>query len=86
MESEKGIVRNFLSGLKSGSRSFGSTVTLVINTALLSAVYLLVVGPTALLARAKKKQFLDVSSEKKETYWEDLGLDRKDIEEYYKQF
>ena len=65
----------------------GRNVPTLINTALLSMVYALGVGPTALLARAAGKKFLqtDMPADAK-TWWDDLDLKTRPMEEYYRQF
>jgi hypothetical protein len=76
----------FASGFRHGFRSFAEAVALVINSALLSLVYIVAVGGTSLAAKAAKKRFLDIAPEKRESYWEELDLGRRKKEEYYSQF
>jgi hypothetical protein len=79
-------LKAFIGGFKDGFQSFGYTITVVINSTLMTLVYFLFVGPTSLAARIAKKSFLDVSNEKKASYWEELGLDKEEKENYYDQF
>ncbi len=71
----------FLAGFKSGFGSFSKTVTIIINTALLLAVYLLGVGLTSVAAKLVGKRFFGTSP--KATYWHPTA---KRKEEYYRQF
>lgn len=58
-------------------------INLIINTILLSLVYILAVGLTSLIAKLAKKKFLH--TEEKLTYWNDLKLSTA-MEDYYRQF
>jgi len=79
----KMILRDFADGFK----AFGHSISSLVNTILLLIVYLLGVGPTSLLAKMTKKRFLQMKLLKgKDTYWEDLNLSKKPIDEYYRQF
>ena len=61
-------------------------MTAVINTVLLGIVYFIAVGVTSAVSRLAKKEFLDIKESNKSSYWEDLNLDKKDMEEYYSQY
>jgi hypothetical protein len=75
------------SGIKKGFKEFGENIALIVNSVLLSIVYFIGVGPTSLFAKMMGKSFIDRKPEKKtKTYWSDLNLDKKPIEEYYRQF
>jgi hypothetical protein len=77
----------FLKGLKRGMKNFGSGISLIINSIILGIIYIIVVGLTALIAKLLRKHFLEMKpSSEKETYWDELNLSKKSIEEYYKQF
>ena len=79
-------LKAFLSGFRKGSHSFGKAVTTTVNTAILTLVYFIAVGLTSLAAKAAKREFLNLSLQKKETYWEELNLEKKDMEDFYRQF
>lgn len=79
-------IRSFLVGFKKGMNHFGDNIATIINTVLLSIVYLIGVGLTSLFAKIAKKNFLDINLEKKDSYWSDLNLGKKQIKEYYRQF
>lgn len=81
------MLRNFITGIKSGIKIFGELISTIVNTVLLLFVYLFAVGLTALVARLANKKFLNTSINKDtSTYWTDLNLKKKSIEDYYKQF
>jgi|WetSurMetagenome_2_1015567.scaffolds.fasta_scaffold49246_3 hypothetical protein len=70
--------------LKQGIRKFTDDLTFIISFFLLTATYFIGVFITFLAARISGKRFLD--NKEKESYWRDLNLKEKPIEEYYKQF
>ncbi len=78
----------FLMGCKEGMHLFGQNLALIVNTILLSAVYLIGVGPTSLIARLVGKRFLETKLRKgkNDSYWQDLSLKKRPMEEYYRQF
>jgi len=78
-------LKQFFIGFKKGMAGFGQSISLLINTILLTFVYLLGVGLTSIVAKIVGKHFLDVKL-KKGTYWSDLNLKKEDIEKYYRQF
>ena len=53
-------IREFVCGFKQGTGLFGHTISTLINSALLTVVYVVGVGLTAAAARAKGKQFLQL--------------------------
>jgi len=74
-------------GLKKGMKDFGSCISTLINSILLTAVYLIGVGLTATVAKLKRKHFLDMELDKKsKTYWSELNLKKKPVDDYYRQF
>jgi hypothetical protein len=79
--------KQFFIGLYAGMKEFSNNIIIITNSALLIISYLIGVGPTSLVAKLYGKHFLDMElSEKKSTYWSDLNLKKKPIEEYYRQF
>jgi len=77
----------FFKGFKKGMSNFGENIASIVNSILLSIVYIIGVGLTSLLARVFRKKFLDIKiSEKTETYWTNFDMGKEQIEEYYKQF
>jgi len=79
-------LNKFFMGFKKGAASFGHNISLLINTMLLTVVYLLGVGLTSIIAKMVGKHFLEIKLSKNYTYWSDLKLKKKPIEEYYRQF
>ena len=80
-------LKQFFSGFRKGFRDFGHTISAIINSILLLIVYLIGAGLTSLFAKLAGKHFLQRKINKaKETYWSDLNLKKKPIEEYYRQF
>jgi hypothetical protein len=80
-------IKNFLLGIKDGQKLFGEVVSSVINFITLSMVYLFGVGITSIIGKGLRKKYLDKKADKnKETYWEDLNLNTKIMEDYYRQF
>jgi len=78
---------SFIEELKEGQKEFGHDISAIINSALLTFVYVFGVGLTSLTAKIFGKKFIDLRIEKKnKTYWEDLNLGKKTKEEYYRQF
>ncbi len=77
----------FFKGFKKGMKLFGDNIALIINSILLSVVYLIGVGITSIVAKLVGKHFLDTKINKEaKTYWSDLDLKKKPINEYYRQF
>jgi len=79
-------LKQFFRGFKKGMANFGQGIAILINTILLTFVYLLGVGLTSILAKIFRKNFLELKLYKKNTYWSELRLKRKPIQEYYRQF
>ena len=79
-------LKQFFSGFRKGMKDFSHNIALIVNSVLLSIVYLVGVGLTVIFAKLFRKHFLDMKLSKKETYWSDLNLKKKPIEEYYRQF
>ena len=79
-------LKQFFRGFKIGMASFGQGIALIINTTLLTFVYLIGVGLTSITAKILGKHFLDLKPSKKGSYWSDLKLKKKSIESYYRQF
>lgn len=78
-------LRQFFKGLQGGMKSFSNNISIIINFLLLSIVYLMGVGFTSIVAKIFGKHFLDIKK-KKDSYWHDLNLKNKPIEDYYRQF
>ena len=79
------MMRAFFRGMRAGMKYFGEGVSGIVNALLLTLIYLVGIGTTALIAKCCRKQFLP-GSEKHASYWEHLGLKTRKREEYYRQF
>lgn len=80
-------LKQFYKGFQEGLKDFSQTISTIINSILLLIVYLIGVGLTSLFAKIFNKHFLDTKlSNKKKSYWSDLNLKKKSIDEYYRQF
>ena len=79
--------RLFLIGFVQGFKEFGHLINNIVNYILLTAVYFIGIGLTSLISKLTNKKFLYIKKNKNEkTYWRDLNLKKKNIEEYYRQF
>ena len=78
--------RQFLAGFRKGMKNFGLNIALIINSLLLSGIYLIGVGLTSIMAKISGKKFFETRLSKKNTYWSELSLKKKKIEDYYRQF
>jgi len=78
-------LKQFFNGFQKGVKNFSDNISTIINFLLLSMVYLIGVGLTSISAKIFGKHFLDMKK-KKDSYWHNLKLKNKDIEEYYKPF
>ena len=68
-------VKQFFKNFRIGFKEFGLDITRVVNVILLTVVYFIGVGITALFAKIFRKHFLDLKFDKKaKTYWKDLNL------------
>ena len=79
------MFKEFWLGFKEGQKLFGENIAVIINSILLTFVYILGVGLTSIFAKIFNKHFLDLTINK-ETYWTSLNLSKKPMEEYYRQF
>ena len=74
-------------GFKKGMQDFGHNITIIINSILLSIVYIIGIGLTSIIAKIFKKSFLDTKiSKEKKSYWSELNLKKKSLDKYYRQF
>lgn len=79
-------LKQFWDGFKSGVKGFGECIAVIINTVLLSVVYIIGVGITSIVAKISGKHFLENKISKRSTYWTNLNLKKKHIDTYYRQF
>ena len=78
-------MNNLIESFKCGAKEFSKNLAVIVNTVLLSIVYIIGIGITSITAKMFKKKFLE-TQKKKKTYWSDLNLKKKSLEEYYRQF
>lgn len=73
--------------LRKGNTFLTKTIVIIINLLLLTIAYILGVGIISIIAKLLRKQFLDMKMSKEtKTYWKDLYIRKKPIDEYYRQF
>ncbi len=78
---------SFVKGFKQGMQAFGYTISVLVNTLLLLVVYFVGVGIVALFTKLFRKKLLYLKPDKNaKTYWTELGLRKRPIEEHYRQF
>jgi len=80
------MLKNFFKGFLKGQKLFGETISTIINSILLTIVYVFGVGISSLFGKISKKDFLDLNPSSKKTYWSELNLTKQSIEKYYRQF
>jgi len=77
----------FFEGFKEGQKYFAHSISALINAIILSFAYFIGIGLTSMAAKISRKRFLQTTLDSNsKTYWEDLNLTKKKIEDYYKQF
>jgi cytochrome c biogenesis protein CcdA len=80
-------VKLFFKHFKEGMISFGKDISTIVNTLLLLIIYILGVGITSSVALVVGKKFLETDlSKDKNSYWTNLDLKKKKLDEYYSQF
>jgi hypothetical protein len=79
------MAKTFFSGCRHGMHLFGQNIAIIINTMLLVVVYAIGVGLTSIVAKISGKHFLEMKRHEC-TYWKDLNLKKKELNEYHKQF
>ena len=81
------LLRHFFGGFNEGMKKFGNNISVIINSVLLSIVYLIGVGIVSIFAKLFGKHFLDTKiSENSKSYWSNLNLKKQPLENYYRQF
>ena len=80
-------IKHFFTGFKEGFTEFGHNISTIVNSVLLSFVYLFGVGITSIIAKITKKYFLETEIKKSQkSYWSNLDLKKQKIDDYYRQF
>lgn len=79
--------QTLIEGIKQGADVFAKNITILINSLLLTIVYLIGVGLTTICAKIVRKSFLKTKVNKNTTtYWQDLNLKTESRENYQRQF
>jgi len=77
----------FIAGFRSGLKSYGHTISILINTVLLLVTYLVGVGITSIVARLVGKKFLDNKKKpRQQTFWIKTTMGTGSKKDYYRQF
>lgn len=80
-------IKLFFDGVLKGQKLFGETISAIINLIIFTLVYFFGVGLTSIIAKIFGQKFLETKVDKESlTYWQDLNLTKKPLEEYYRQF
>lgn len=80
-------MKSFFKGMGKGMKFFGTLITTIVNSVTLIVVYIIGIGLTALIAKLSKKELIQKKlSYNKETYWTDLNISNKKMDDYYRQF
>lgn len=81
-------MKQLIKGIKEGFKKFGDHITIIINTILLFAAYIIGIGITAIIAKLVNKKFLKTKIDKqRKTYWHELNIGKKEsMSQRYRQF
>ena len=79
-------IKLFFGGLREGFQKFGHSIGNIVNFITLFFVYFIFLGLTAIIAKMFNKSFLELKIKRKKSYWIDEKIEKKPIEEYFKQF
>lgn len=69
-----------------GFGDFGHFIANIVNFVLLLAVFVIAIGPISLINKAAKKHFLDFKNKNYDSYYDDVAIEDKKLEDYYNQF
>jgi len=80
-------VKLFFKGFYAGFKSFGLTISTIVNFVLLMIVYFIGVGLTSLLGKTFKKRFLYLKKEdRKKSYWIKVNKKKQKLKNYRRMF
>lgn len=80
-------LKSFINGFITGFKNFGHLISNIVNGALLFIVYFTVLGLTSIIGKLSNKKFLELAVDKnKKSFWSKRRLDKKTLEDYYRQF
>ncbi len=74
-------IKEIFKEIKEGMRIFGELISNLVNTTLLLAAYIFVIGPTAIIGKMMGKNFLGTEKEG----WKEIQKDG-DEKSHYRQF
>ena len=80
------LLCEFATGIKEGFQEFGATLATLVNAFLLTIIYFAGVGTTSVIGKICRKRFLELKSSERKSYWIDLNLGKKTLQEYRRQF
>lgn len=70
-----------------GMRLFGESISAIVNTLLLTLVYIVGIGLTSVVAKMFGKHFLDSSVDREaRSYWRETDIGGESLEQQYRQF
>ncbi|MBT3407194.1 hypothetical protein HN415_00775 [Candidatus Woesearchaeota archaeon] len=74
-------------GFKSGLKLYNEHIIIVVNSFLLTIVYIFGIGISYILLKLLNKRFINFKiNKKRKTYWRKLEINKESIENYYRQF
>ena len=77
----------FFADIKEGFKLYGEVIATVVNSVLLTIVYVIGVGLTSIFTKVIGKKFLEMKiDDSSETYWNELNIGDEDMDSHYKQF
>lgn len=79
-------IKNFFTGLKEGFESFASIIVSIVNYVLLSLLYSFGIGPVSIIAKVRKKHFIELGKEKRDSYWVQRKEEKQNLEDHYKMY
>lgn len=80
-------LKSVLIPLQQGMHFFGERISTLVNTLLLSGVYLFGIGLPSILARLTGKQFLEMKLDRESpSYWRSIEEKEKSLKHYLRQF
>ncbi|MBR9706737.1 hypothetical protein GOV14_06900 [Candidatus Pacearchaeota archaeon] len=82
-----GKIKLFFKGFIQGQKEFGKSITVLVNSIILTAVYIFGIGITCVFAKLFRKQLLELRLEKdKKSYWKDYHQNSNKMEDCCNQF
>ncbi len=76
----------FFKGFLQGFKSFGHTVTNIVNFFLLLIVYIFGIGSVSVIGKLTGKHYLDLKKSNNKSNWHEHKVTKEPIEKYYRSF